>query len=145
MHISSRSAWNWKEITHFLNDTVVPCRFSCLTPEGFPHVTSLWFLLVDQTLLFSVQKNMALNRWLADSPKCGFEVAPDAPPYRGVRGRGTGHVYPAEDGVLKAMIDRYIDDANGGLAKWLLSRHESELTIRLQLEWLTSWDYGARM
>jgi hypothetical protein len=36
--------------------------------------------------------------YLRVEPRCGFEVASDRPPYRGVRGQGVASLHPAEGG-----------------------------------------------
>jgi nitroimidazol reductase NimA-like FMN-containing flavoprotein (pyridoxamine 5'-phosphate oxidase superfamily) len=144
--ITQASAWNAATIKTYLSEGVLPCRMSCITSDGFPHVISLWYAYADEEFLFSVQKNMLAVRWLQAEPRCGFEIAADTQPYRGVRGRGTASVVPArERPVLDDLIERYLDNEDSSLARWLRSRPDSEMTIRVKPCWITSWDFGARM
>tara|TARA_R110002096_G_scaffold5175_14_gene24231 strand:+ start:1633 stop:2085 length:453 start_codon:yes stop_codon:yes gene_type:complete len=144
--VATTSAWPLAPIETYLAETALPCRLACVTDAGFPHVTSLWYLYRDGELLFSVQRSAMVSTWLAENPQCGFEVAVNDPPYRGVRGRGTATVAPAtDDTVLRSLIDRFLGDDNPGLARWLLSRTATELTLRVRPQWLTAWDYGKRM
>jgi nitroimidazol reductase NimA-like FMN-containing flavoprotein (pyridoxamine 5'-phosphate oxidase superfamily) len=144
--ITAASTWNAATIETYLCEAVLPCRLSCITAEGFPHVTSLWYAYDNQEFLFSVQKNMRAASWLQAEPRCGFEIAADTQPYRGVRGRGMASVVPAsEHPALKGMIERYLGSEDSSLARRLLARPESEMTIRVKPCWITSWDYSARM
>lgn len=144
--VAASSSWTLPAIEAFLADTVVPCRLSCLHPAGFPHVTSLWFAFGDDALWFSMQRSSAVARWLARDGRCGFEIAPDQAPYRGVRGRGHAAVLSAQDApVLEDLIERYLGDGHPRLARWLTSRAVHEVTVKLTPCWLTAWDYTARM
>ena len=144
--INSACAWVATAIETYLNEVVLPCRLSYITEDGFPHVMSLWYAYESGEFLFSVQRNVIAVRRLQAEPRCGFEIAADTQPYRGVRGRGTASVVSArERPVLESLIDRYLDDEDSSLARWLRSRPESEVTIRVKPTWITSWDFSARM
>ena len=75
----------------------------------------------------------------------GFEVAPNEPPYHGVRGQG-------EAGISERVESRcWLSCCNAILAgltrpgNWLLSRGPDELLISIEpLRWF-SWDYRERM
>jgi hypothetical protein len=83
---------------------------------------------------------------LAENPRCAFEIAGDHPPYRGVRGRGLARVesQPPKD-TLRLLIQRYLRDEESSLARWLLGRRSSEVTIRVVPSHLHSRDYTRRM
>ena len=144
--VAASSAWPLAKIETYLVEAALPCRLACVTEAGFPHVTSLWYLYRDGELLFSVQRSAMISSWLSENPKCGFEVAVNEPPYVGVRGRGTASVAPAtDDTVLRSLIDRFLGEENPDLARWLLSRTATEITLSVRPQWLTAWDYGKRM
>lgn len=42
-------------------------------------------------------------------------------------------------------MDRYLGTRDSGFARWLLARQDREVAIRIEPDWLTSWDYGERM
>jgi hypothetical protein len=73
-------------------------------------------------------------------------VAGDEPPYKGVRGQGRAELRPA-DGVrvLTELLDRYQGGRETPLARWLLARADREVAVRIDIDWLTAWDYSARM
>lgn len=137
--------WDDAVVRDWLARTVVPIRLATSGRE-FPLVQSLWFLLDDDALWCCTQADSVLARRLAREPRCGFEVSPDAPPYRGVRGTGRAVLDPgAAASVLPRLIDRYLGPTPGPLAEWLLSRLDREVAIRIDGLALTSWDYSARM
>jgi hypothetical protein len=84
--------------------------------------------------------------FLQADARCAFEVAPNEPPYCGVRGQAKAEL--SKDGageLLERLIARYLGDSNPGLANWLMSRVEDEWVIRLEPIWFSAWDYRARM
>lgn len=143
MNISGK--WKLKTIESYLKDSVIPLRLSVITPSGYPLVVSMWFVYEEQVIWCAAQKDSALVSHLTKNCNCGFEVAPNEPPYMGVRGKGKVEI--ADKGIekLEALIDRYLDENNKGLAEWLLSRSSNEVAIKIRPECLYSWDYSGRM
>lgn len=134
-----------EEDEKFLSETSIPVRLSCLTPEGWPMIVSLWYLYSDGKLFCSTQKSSKLVQFLMQNPRCAFEVAPETPPYRGIRGKGT--VELREDGAietLEKLIDRYLGGRDSSLAQYLLSR-DDEVEIVISPKKLYTWDYSDRM
>lgn len=144
--VAKASVWNTGQIEQFLKSAILPARISCITFDGYPYVMSLWFLYHAQRLYCSVQKKTSISKWLQKNPLCGFEIAGDNPPYKGVRGRGevliTGAVI---NPVLPSLVDKYLGSRTSPLAISLLSREETELTLTIKPSWMTSWDYSKRM
>ncbi len=92
------------------------------------------------------QESSHLIGFRKQNPRCAFEVAPNDPPYHGVRGQGRASLTRAGAGdALKALTERYLGDTNQELARWLLDRADQEYLIRLKPVWISSWDYGRRM
>ena len=60
-------------------------RLAANTDSGFPVILSLWFLEEDGQLLAAVHRDARIANRLKADPKCAFEIAPNDPPYRGVR------------------------------------------------------------
>lgn len=136
--------WDDARVRKFLADTVIPVRIA--SQGAYPVVQSLWFVPVGLTLWCATQADSVLARRLEADDRCGFEVAPDSRPYRGVR--GTGHGTLVRDGagqVLERLIDRYLTRNDSDLAQWLLSRVETEVAIKVTPRTLASWDYSGRM
>ena len=125
---------------------MIPVRLGFLAPDGSPGVASHWFRYEEGSLWCAVHQDSFVARCLTADARCGFEVAADQPPYRGVRGRGRATLV-AEEGepTLRRLIARYLEDGSPDLVRYLLSRAATETAIRIDPERLTSWDYSERM
>jgi len=138
--------WTARQSADFLDGARIPLRVATLTSSGGPSVISLWFMRVGDDLLCATRSESAVARALRRDARCGFEVAADAPPYHGVRGRATAQVEPdRSDSVLSALIERYLGNTESDFARWMLSRAEEVVVLRLTPERVTSWDYRSRM
>lgn len=136
--------WSAAEVSSFLRDARIPVRLA--SSGHYPVVQSLWFDFDGEHLWCATQADSVLARRLARSDRCGFEVSADAPPYRGVRGTGHARIdaQPAAE-VLSRLIARYQGDEPTALSRWLLSRVDTEVAIRIEDLAVTSWDYSGRM
>ena len=137
--------WDVPRIEAFLADTVIPIRIASAGRVS-PLVQSLWYLYAEGALWCCTQSDALLARRLAADPRCGFEVSPVSPPYRGVRGHGRAELLPSRAAdVLPALIERYLGDADAPLAAWLLSRLDTEVAVRIHPLTVTTFDYSPRM
>ncbi len=140
------SAWTAVDIERFLGEAEMPARIACIAGNGAPLVCSLWYLYADGALWCATQRQASVVSMLRREPRCGFEIAGDAAPYRGVRGQGRATLVPAEGpAVLARLVDRYVRSRDSSFARWLLKRQSDEVAISIGFEWLTSWDFTARM
>lgn len=144
--IRSTSVWDEPAIEAFLRDTVIPIRLACIDDDGEPLVCSLWFLYDDGELWCATQRSSTVVEFVENNPDVGFEVAPDEMPYRGVRGQGRVTV-SHEDGeeALLRLIDRYIGTRDSDFVRWLLERADTEVALKVDPTWVTSWDFSDRM
>jgi len=144
--IRKSSAWDKAHIEQFLQSTLIPVRLACLSSSGSPLLCSLWFEYADGSVWCATQEGARIVSLLQNNPACAFEVAGDSMPYKGVRGQGRATV-SATDGpeVLLRLIDRYLGARDSDFARWLIARQEHEVSIRIEPEWATSWDFGSRM
>lgn len=146
MQTRIKGPWDQAQIEQFLASSRYPLRLACIGADGYPRVVSVWFAYADGQLFCVSHRSSGLIGLLRGNPKVGFEVAPNEPPYRGVRGQGDAVV--AEQGgagVLKDLLERYLGGTESGLADWLLSRSEDELLITITVSRWFSWDYRERM
>ncbi len=144
-NIRSSSAWTFEQIETYLHDTVIPVRLASLS-DGAPLVSSLWYLYEEGALWCATRPDAKLIEWLAAAPRCGFEIAGDQMPYKGVRGQGVATLHAeAGEAVLLRLIDRYVQDRNSDFARWLIARSEGEVAVKIVPDWLTSWDFSGRM
>jgi hypothetical protein len=139
-------AWGEREIAAYLAAARIPLRLAASDSAGFPRVLSLWFLPEDGALWCATQATALVARMIAARPRCGFEVAGDTPPYRGVRGHGTASLHPGRGAeVLAALLARYGIAPDSRLARSLMAKAASEVAIRIEPRSITSWDFSQRM
>jgi len=121
-------------------------RLSANTDSGFPVILSLWFLTEDDGLLAAVHQDSRIAKRLKFDSRCAFEIAPNDPPYRGVRGQAIASLEREGAGaLLERLLDRYLGSSDSRLGRFLLARAEEELIVRLRPSWIASWDYSQRM
>lgn len=146
MKIPASSAWTLDGIERFVAAQQIPIRLACLTRRGEPLVCSLWYLYEDGHFWCATRNSAKVAGYLASHPLCGFEIAPEMPPYKGVRGQAQAALLPDRGAdVLLRLIERYLGDPESDFARWLIARSDREVAIRLSPIWLTSWDFSARM
>ena len=138
--------WSATQARDFLEGARVPMRLAANTPSGFPVVISLWFMPEGDDLLAAVHRNARIAKRLRADPRCAFEVAPNEPPYCGVRGSATASLQRiGAPELLERLIERYLGSTESRLARFLLGRADEELVVRLKPHRLDSWDYSDRM
>ena len=147
MNLSKASAWSELEVTEFLRSSTIPMRIATNT-ESYPTLCSVWYLFdekLGELLCVSHQKSKLVLDITA-SKKCSFEIAPNEPPYFGVRGKAV--VTLSKENVLDTLttvMSRYLGGTDSRLAKWLIGRSDEEYVLRLTPVQITSWDYRERM
>lgn len=147
MKVVTGSTWNESRIESFLLENATPLRVA-VNRNGFPLICSLWFVYLpaSQSFFCASHKNSQLVQSLLDDDRCGFEVATNEPPYRGVRGQA--RVRLSQEGAeetLTNLCERFLGESNSGLKDWLFSRIDDEYVLRIEPTWISSWDYSARM
>ncbi len=141
-----RGPWSRDRVAKHLEEACIPLRLGVTSASGGPVVLSLWYLHRDGALWCATPAKAQVVRLIERDPRCGFEVAADAPPYRGVRGRGRASLHPdAGDPVLRALLHRYRGGLDEPLARTLLARDGPEMAIRIDPERLFTWDFSGRM
>lgn len=141
-----KGPWDQSGVDKFLNTSVYPLRLACVGADGYPRVVSVWYGYDGEVLRCVSHRSSQLVSLLERSDRVGFEVAPNEPPYCGVRGQGTARLGSDASGeVLSAMLQRYLGGTDSQLAQWLLSRAEDEVLIEIEPQRLFSWDYRERM
>jgi hypothetical protein len=138
--------WSEEQVREFLAESAIPMRLAANTGSGFPIVLSLWFLPEGDELLAAVHRSARIAKRLRADNRCAFEVAPNEPPYRGVRGQALATL--EQDGartLLERLLRRYLGSTNSNLGRFLLGRADEEFVVRLKPQWIASWDYSSRM
>ena len=147
MKISKSSAWDQSRIFSFLSENTIPVRLAVIQ-DKHPLICSVWFSVDAETLVIrcvSHGKSQLIKSLMAD-PNVGFEIALNAPPYKGVRGKGNATLTKENvSDTLQEVIVRFLGDTTSNLARWLLGRADEEYVIEITPSWITSWDYSERM
>lgn len=134
------------EVDAFLDTAVIPMRLAAVGPTGWPLIVSLWFLRHGDEILAATRPSSTLVAFLTQEPKCGFEIAGDEPPYKGVRGRAEVIVDDHAGGpVLEMLLTKYLGGTSSPLAKKLMGNAADEVCLRLQPRSIISWDFTRRM
>jgi hypothetical protein len=138
--------WSAARVERFLGETRVPARIAVNGATGHPVLASLWFVPEGGRIWCATQRSARVCALLARDARCAFEIAPETPPYRGVRGQALASLHPERGAeVLGLLIDRYLGDRSSRFASWLLARADRETAIALEPRSVTSWDYRERM
>jgi nitroimidazol reductase NimA-like FMN-containing flavoprotein (pyridoxamine 5'-phosphate oxidase superfamily) len=146
MALTLKGPWTKPQIDTFLQQSKFPLRLACIGEDGFPRVVSVWYGYDGQYLRCVSHRSSQLVTLLERCDRVGFELAPNEPPYYGVRGQGIAQLNSDADGVvLGQMLERYLGGTTSKLASWLLSRAEDEMLISIEPLRLFSWDYRERM
>jgi hypothetical protein len=131
---------------NFLEEIRIPLRLTAVTPSGWPIVVSLWFQYKGGRLVCATKKSARIVSYLENNPRCAFEIAPDSPPYRGVRGQAIAEIDSSTGKeVLEELLHRYVGDLENSFAQKLLAESENEVAIYLNPRKVFSWDFSNRM
>ena len=134
------------QIEQYLLEATIPVRLAVVSPTGMPFVASLWFLWDGRALWCATQAKSRVVESLRQRPQVGFEVAADAPPYRGVRGQGVATIDEAGgESILEQLLVRYRIAPQSRLARGLRRNLATEVAIRIVPSRLACWDFTERM
>ena len=141
-----KGPWTESKVRQYLETTVIPARIAVNTPAGAPLVLSLWFLPREDSIWCACNRRARVIELLRRDPRCSFEIASELPPYCGVRGQGKAMLDSTEGpAVLAELLVRYRIRAGSQLATMLNKEAANEVAIRIAPDWITSWDFSARM
>lgn len=144
--VNLRGCWSGAEIVAFIESQLIPMRLAVHDSVGSPWVLSLWYLYENGQFWCATNRNAKLASYLEADLQCGFEIAGDAAPYRGMRGKGKATLIPERGPeVLTRLLDRYGISQTSALAKSLLAKADQEVAICLTPQRISSWDFTSRM
>ena len=136
-------------MTQYLIDSDIPIRLSCLSTLDWPTVLSLWYVYIDKKFYCATQNTAKIIKYLIRSPKCGFEIAGDRFPYRGIRGYGNTSILDDKgEDILRTLLQKYFKgQETSTLYKLLLSEKHlrNEVAIEIAPVHIFEWDFKERM
>ena len=135
-----------EEIDKFIPDSKIPIRIAFMKSTHLPAVISLWYVCKDGKIYCATQKTAKIVSYLKKNPVCGFEIAADKPPYKGIRGEGTVRILN-ETGVyvLDLLMEKYLGEKESTLSKLLRDNSKTEVAIEITPQKIFHYDYSKRM
>ena len=140
-------------IVECLTNSKIPIRLACMSISDWPIVVSLWYTYLNEKVYCATQNTAKVVKYLRKNPKCGFEIAGDSFPYRGVRGYGKASIVENKgEEILRMLIQKYLTGketttSSLKLYKLLLSKEhlQNEVAIEIIPSAMFKWDYKKRM
>ena len=130
----------------FISDMKIPIRIAFMESTDLPAVISLWYVCNDDKIYCATQKTAKIVSYLQKNPVCGFEIAADKPPYKGMRGKGTARILNETGAyVLDLLIDKYLGEKESTLSKFLRNNSKIEVAIEITPQKIFNYDYSERM
>jgi len=135
-----------EEINRIIPDLKIPIRVGFIKSNDVPAVISLWYVCNDSKIYCASQKTAKIVSYFKKNPLCGFEIAADKPPYKGIRGEGTARILN-ETGVyvLDLLIEKYLGEKESTLSKLLRNNSKTEVAIEITPQKIFHYDYSKRM
>ena len=136
-----------------LTNSKIPIRLACMSISDWPIVVSLWYTYLNEKVYCATQNTAKVVKYLRKNPKCGFEIAGDSFPYRGVRGYGKASIVENKgEEILRMLIQKYLTGKEATISslklyKLLLYKEhlQNEVAIEIVPAAIFKWDYKKRM
>ena len=140
-------------IMECLTNSKIPIRLACMSISDWPIVVSLWYTYLNEKVYCATQNTAKVVKYFRRNPKCGFEIAGDSFPYRGVRGYGKASIVENKgEEILRMLIQKYLMGKETTISslklyKLLLSKEhlQNEVAIEIIPAAMFKWDYKKRM
>ena len=113
-----------------------------VTPEGFPHVTPVWFEWNGKKFLISTTRERKKARNLMENNKAGFSIAPEELPYKAAVGYGTVEIEDdPEWKLIRKLCQKYLPPEKAGeYFERLKQMAGNRIILKLTPMWMTSWE-----
>ena len=135
-----------EEIDKFIPDSKIPIRIAFMKSADLPAVISLWYVCKDSKIYCAAQKTAKIVSYLKKNPVCGFEIAADKPPYKGIRGEGTVRILNETGAdVLDLLMKKYLGEKESTLSALLKNNSKTEVAIEITPQKIFHYDYTKRM
>ena len=135
-----------QEIDKFISDSKIPIRIAFMKSTNSPSVISLWYVCRDGKIYCAAQKTAKIISYLKKNPMCGFEIAADKPPYKGMRGEGNARILNETGAhVLDLLMKKYLGEKESRLSKLLRDNSKTEVAIEITPQRIFHYDYTKRM
>ena len=124
----------------------IPIRLAFMDSNNEPAVISLWYVSMEDKIFCATQKKAKIVQYLRENPVCGFEIAADSPPYKGVRGKGTVRILEDKGlDILNILMKKYLGKKESNLSRFLQNNSKTEVAIEITPKKIFNYDYSQRM
>jgi hypothetical protein len=125
------------DVSDLLVDLRKPVRLASISSNGFPLISTLWFLYEEGYFWCITQEKTILRQNLLRNPRCAFEISLDEGQFKLLRGQGMAEL-KLSDGrrVTELMIQRYMIDTDGAVAKGLRAQIPTEYAVCISPLWI---------
>ena len=131
-----------EEIDKFIPDPQIPIRVCFIKSDRIPAVVSLWYVCNDGKIYCAVQKTAKIVAYIQKNSVCGFEIAADKPPYKGIRGEGSARILRNTGAyVLDLLIEKYLGEKESTLSKFLRDNSKTEVAIEITSRKISHYDF----
>jgi len=135
-----------QDLDNLVSDSKIPIRLSYIGNNGMPGVISLWYQSIEGKIYCAAQNSAKIVSLLQKNPQCGFEIAADKIPYKGVRGYGHAGIIPELGSeILDILISKYLGERESTLSAFLKKNSKKEVAIQITPHSIQNYDYTARM
>ena len=135
-----------KELQITWSKLKIPIRIAFVDCNNEPKVISLWYVCINGKIFCATQKSAKIVKHLKENPICGFEIAADSPPYKGLRGKGIVKILENNGKkILRILMDKYLDDKESKLSQFLKDNSKTEVAIEITPKKIINYDYSQRM
>jgi nitroimidazol reductase NimA-like FMN-containing flavoprotein (pyridoxamine 5'-phosphate oxidase superfamily) len=134
------------KLDSMIYDPKIPIRIAFIKSDGTPGIISLWYVTINEKIFCATKKSAKIVSFLKNNSKCGFEIAADKFPYRGVRGEGHAKIIEKNAAnILEILIKKYLGRKESTLSKFLRDNSKSEVSIEITPKKVFNYDYSKRM
>ena len=128
------------ELRDFLSKPFL-MNIATITPEGYPHVTPVWFDYDGEIFLVTTTDKRKKARNLSRLPRAGFSIAEPNLPYKAVVGYGDVTIEDdPERNVLKKLVHKYLPTEKADkYFKELAEIPGSQIVLKIKPRWMLSW------
>lgn len=146
MAIKITGPWSLDTVRTYLAEAEIPVQIAALNSDNLPVLISLWFSYDNNHIWCATQYDAHIVKLLTKNPSCAFQISSEHMPYKGIRGRAVASIIESEGvRILDTLVTKYLKESDSKFAKWLTSRQENEVAIRLDIASVTTWDFSGRM
>lgn len=129
-----------EDIKQFFS-TPVLMDIATITPEGYPHVTPVWFEYDGIVFRVSTTRERKKARNLMKNQKVGFSIAGHTLPYEAVVGYGDAIMQDDPEGkLLQKLARKYLPAEKADTYyKKLMESPEHRVIVTIKPRWMSSW------